>query len=133
MKEFKLRILEAEGEFYNGKCVSIIVPLEDGLKGILADHVNTIAAMIPGALSYKEKETDEYITIAVANGIVKIEDNSVLVLTDALERIEDIDVGRANEKKAEALRTMKEKQSVQEYKQARLRLHRAVNRLKLSR
>lgn len=132
MNEFKLQILEADGEFYNGTCVSMQVPLADGSKGILANHVNMIAAIVPGELSYKTSEEEDYNIVSVANGVVKIENNEVLILTDALERIEDIDVNRAREKAKEAQEELRGKQSIQEHKQAELRLYRAINRMKLN-
>ena len=50
MTEFKLKILEADSTFYDGNCISIIVPTSEGAYGIQANHENMIAAIIPGEI-----------------------------------------------------------------------------------
>ena len=50
-REFHLRVLAADRPFYEGACVSLTVPAVDGSMGILAGHSNTIAALVPGAMS----------------------------------------------------------------------------------
>ena len=50
-REFHLRVLAADRPFYEGACVSLTVPAVAGSMGILAGHSNTIAALIPGAMS----------------------------------------------------------------------------------
>ena len=56
MKAFHLKILAAEGLFYEGECESLILPISDGHYGILADHQNTCAAIKPGTLEFTVPE-----------------------------------------------------------------------------
>ena len=96
MNSFRVHILAADHTFYDGPCESLIIPAPDGQYGIWAGHANTICAIIPGTLRLRVPEGAEQIA-AVSSGVVKIEDNDVLVLVDSAERPEDIDRGRRRE------------------------------------
>ncbi|MCC8120990.1 MAG: ATP synthase F1 subunit epsilon, partial [Oscillospiraceae bacterium] len=52
MREFQVAILACGNSFYEGPCLSLIVPTVDGLYGILAGHSNMISAVRPGPLYY---------------------------------------------------------------------------------
>lgn len=132
MKPFSVHILAADNVFYQGPCESLIVPTIDGQYGILADHSNTISAIVPGVLTYRVPGEPEQIA-AVSAGLVKIEDNDVLVLVDTAERPEDIDANRARRAADEAKEALLQKRSMQEYQAAQVNLARAINRLRVKR
>lgn len=127
---FRARILASDGVFYEGPCESIIIPLTDGLYGILANHSNMIGAIVPGIIKYKIPG-QPYKIAAVSTGIVKVENNDVLVLTDSIERPEEIDENRAKLSADEAREEISQKRSAQECRLAQARLARAINRLKV--
>ena len=68
---------------------------------------------------------------AVSAGIVKCEDNKILVLVDTAERPEDIDENRAKQAADQAKEMMLQKRSIEEYHMAEANLARAMNRLKV--
>ena len=86
--------LSCRQTFYAGSCESLIVPTPEGKYGIMANHSNIIIAVIPGALFYRPPG-EEMKVAAVSHGIVKVENNKVLVLVDSAECPEDIDANRA--------------------------------------
>lgn len=45
---FRLHILAADRPFYDGDCVSLVVPTPSGQYGVLAHHSDYIAAIVPG-------------------------------------------------------------------------------------
>ena len=124
MNSFRVHILAADHTFYDGPCESLTIPAPDGQYGIWAGHANTISAIIPGTLRLRVPEGAEQIA-AVSSGVVKIEDNDVLVLVDSAERPEDIDRLRAQPAKEAIL----QKRSIREYREAHLTLARAIARL----
>lgn len=130
MTEFMLHILEADGTFYNGSCVSIVVPTTEGLYGIQAKHENMIAAITTGTVKYTTPDGEEHYA-AVAGGLIKVEDNDVLLLTESAEHSEEIDENRARKEAEAALEEMKEKKNLEEYRIAQARMARAINRLKV--
>ena len=128
---FHLDILAASVPFYRGECVSLVVPTTDGEFGILANHSNAVGAVCAGDLRF-EKAEGEYRRAAVAPGLFKIEDGRVLLLVDAAERPEDIDVNRALRAREEAEEQLRQKRSMAEYQLAQGNLARALNRLRVS-
>ena len=94
MSSFRVHILAADSTFYEGECESLIVPTPTGQYGILAGHANTISAIAPGTMTYRIPGEANRIA-SVSSGLVKIENNEVLVLVDSAERPEEIDANRA--------------------------------------
>lgn len=129
---FRLRILATDKPFYEGDCLSLTVPTLDGERGILAHHSNMIAAIVPGVLRGEFPGRPPQ-TAAVSGGLVKVEDNEVLILVDTAERPEEIDSNRAKRAEAQAREALMQKRSIQEYRTAQANLARAINRLKVKR
>ena len=130
MSTFQVSILAADRDFYEGPCESLVIPTLQGQYGILAHHRNLIAAVGPGTLHYKVPDKPEQIA-AVSAGLIKVENNEVLILVDSAERPEDIDVNRARRAVDEAKEAMLQKKSIQEYRSAQTRLARAISRLRV--
>lgn len=130
MNFFQVYILAADCAFYEGPCESLIVPTLQGQYGILPNHSNMIGAVIPGTLIYKLPEEPDK-QAAVSAGLVKVENNEVLVLVDSAERPEDIDENRAKRAADEAKEAILQKKSIQEYRSAQAHLARAINRLRV--
>ncbi|MGM9644800.1 MAG: ATP synthase F1 subunit epsilon [Eubacteriales bacterium] len=132
MKTFMLSVLAADSCIYVGECSSVVLPAADGQYGVLADHSNTISAVVPGLLEYT-LPNGEVQSVAVSNGMVKIENNEVMILVDSAERPEEIDIRRAERAAAEAREQMLQKKSIMEYRTAEAYLARALNRIKVGR
>ncbi len=127
---FQISILAADRVFYEGPCESLNVPTTEGLTGILAHHSNMISAVVPGKLSFRiPGEPVRY--AAVSAGLVKVENNEVLVLVDTAERPEDIDANRAKQAADAAREAILQKKGIQEYKMAQFNLAREINRLRI--
>ncbi len=130
MNEFSLNVLATERTFYDGKCISLVVPTVDGMYGIQANHYNIIGAVVPGTLKITTPEGKEIIA-AVSEGLMKVEDNSVLILVDTAELPEEIDANHARHTLEEAKEALLQKKSFQDYYAAQAKLARAINRLKV--
>lgn len=130
METFQISILASDHPFYEGPCLSLVVPTLEGMYGFMANHVRMISAVVPGTLHYTLPDgTKQY--AAVSEGIVKCEDNKILVLVDTAERPEDIDSNRARLAADRAREAMLQKRSLEEYHVAQANLARAMNRLKV--
>lgn len=130
MQEFDLKILEADSTFYDGKCVSLVVPTTEGLYGIQAHHENLVAALVIGEIKYTLSDGTVHYASNSA-GLVKVEENEVLVLVESVEAAEQIDEVRALEEERESREAMLEKKSIEEYRIAQARMARAINRIKV--
>lgn len=131
--KFFLHILAADKPFYEGECVSLVVPTLQGQYGVMAHHSNYISAVVPGELDFTVEEDgkEKRIRAAVSEGIVKVEKNEVLVLVDTAESPDEIDESRARRAADAAKEDMLRRQSVREYYAAQAKLARAMNRLKV--
>ncbi len=130
MDTFQVHILAADKTLYEGPCVSLIIPASDGERGILAHHSSMMAAIVPGMLRY-QLPGQEVQLAAVSLGMVKVENNEVLVLVDSAERPEEIDEARARREADQAREALLQKKSRQEYQLAQGSLARALNRLRV--
>lgn len=130
MSSFKVHILAADESFYEGECESLVVPTSNGQYGIWANHANTISAIVPGEMLYRLPDGQEQ-RAAVSSGMVKIENNEVLVLVDSAERPEEIDANRAKRAADAAREALLQKQGFREYHEAQVTLARAIARLRV--
>ncbi|MCI9156263.1 MAG: ATP synthase F1 subunit epsilon [Lawsonibacter sp.] len=130
MKTFQVHILAADRSFYEGPCLSLVIPTSDGERGILANHSPMIAAVQPGTLRYQVPGEEPQLA-AISPGMVKVEGNDVLVLVDSAEHPEEIDAVRAQREVDEAREALLQKRSRQEHQIAQATLARALNRLRV--
>ncbi len=130
MNTFMLNVLAAEKPFFEGECVSLIIPTDDGQYGILAKHNNMIAAIVPGVLIIKTPDGTE-IVAAVSEGLVKVENNQVLILVDTAELPEEIDENRARRSAEQAKEIILQKKSISDYYAAQAKMARAIGRLRV--
>ena len=129
MSVFEASILAADCVFYEGPCEYMSVPSLRGQYGIMAHHSNSIVAIVQGKLTFKIPG-EPVRTAFVSEGLVKIENNEVLVLVDSAERPEEIEEKRARKAADEAKEAALQKKSIQENRIAQAQLARTVSRLR---
>ena len=71
MNTFQLEILTPERVFYRGECVSLIVPISDGMLGIMANREPITASLVNGE-AYYTKPDGEKILFSIAGGMVDV-------------------------------------------------------------
>ena len=130
MNTFALNVLAAEKPFFDGECISLVIPTSDGQYGIQAKHNNMIAAIVPGELKITIPDGNVIIA-AVSEGLVKVENNQVLILVDTLELPEEIDENRAKRSAEQAKEAILQKKSIQDYISAQAKMARAIGRLRV--
>lgn len=130
MNAFTLVVLSAEKPFYEGDCVSLVIPTNGGQYGIQALHSDMIAAIVPGILKITTPDGEEVIA-AVSEGLVKVENNQVLLLVDTAEHPEEIDENRAKRSAEQAKEAILQKKSIQDYHAAQAKMARAISRLRV--
>ena len=127
MNKFMLNITASSGEFYQGSCESMVLPVKDGVYGVQAGHSPVLVAIHMGMLKFTvDGETRE---ILVGDGIAEVTPTFVLLLVDSAERPEDIDKNRAEAARIRAEERLQHQQSMHEYYQSKIALDRAMQRL----
>ena len=128
MNEFQCIIASSDKIFYDGPCLSLVVPAWDGEYAFMAKHQECVAAVSIGTL--RVKKPDGSIVLGVCGlGLVCFEKNRAVVLVDTIERPEDIDEVQARRAKEQAEEELKEAKSQQEYNASQAALARAIYRL----
>lgn len=130
MNVFSLTVLAAEKPFYEGDCISLVIPTTDGQYGIQAQHNHMIAAIVPGMMKITAPDGQETVA-AVSEGLVKVENNQVLLMVDTAERPEEIDINHAKRSAEQAKEAILQKKSIQDYHAAQAKMARAISRLKV--
>ena len=127
MNSFILNNTASSGEFYQGSCESMVLPVKDGVYGVQAGHSPVLVAIHMGMLKFTvDGETRE---ILVGDGIAEVTPTFVLLLVASAARPEDIDKNRAEAARIRAEERLQHKQSMHEYYQTKIALDRAMQRL----
>ena len=129
MNKFMLSITASSGEFYQGDCEDLTLPISDGIYGVQAGHNPVLVALHMGILHFvvDGKARD----VLVGDGIAEVTPAYVMVLVDSAENPEDIDKNRAEAARIRAEERLQHKQSMHEYYQSKIALDRAMQRCRL--
>ena len=129
-KLFNLQILTPEKQFFDGEVESLAVTTTDGRFEFLADHIPVIMPLVVGTLTLKTAGGTR--DVFNSEGFLEVRRDGVIVYVQACESPEEIDRHRAEEAMLRAEEHLRQKQSMQEYRQSKLALARAMSRLRLS-
>jgi len=99
-KRLNLKIITPEKILVDEDVNSMASLTVDGEVGILPEHLPYMTALDIGVTRYRHDGKREY--VATIGGILQVEDNKVIILTDAADRGEEIDVPRARAAKERA-------------------------------
>ena len=95
MAPMLLEIVTAESLVYSEEIDVLVAPGIDGELGILPRHAPLLTALKPGEIRVVKDGEDTY--MAVSGGFMEVIGNKITILADTAERVEDIDVERAEE------------------------------------
>lgn len=102
----RCEIVSQDRMVYAGEADIVILPGSEGEMGILPNHAPLLATLNYGVMKVRYQGKEQYFT--VAGGIVDVQPHQVVVLTDAAENIEEIDIQRAEEAKRRAEEYLRE-------------------------
>ncbi len=122
-------IVTQDRPLFSGDVDMIVAPGSEGVLGILPHHTPLLTTLSYGVLVVKKEGKEE--AFAIAGGIMEVLPNVVTVLADVGERVEEIDVARAEAARARAEELLKQASGVktEAYLQALDSLRRSQLRL----
>ena len=104
--QVKVHIVTPEREFYSASVDRMSFSTTEGDMGVLYDHIPVIATLTSGAAIFTiGKEKFEAV---LHNGFAEVGEESVNILTDAAEWLDEIDVDRAKSAKERAEKRLEE-------------------------
>ncbi len=106
----------------------VLLPTKNGQIGVLPYHMNLITVMQTGEITTNNLgKLDHY---AVFGGVAEINGESVVVLADRAEHVDEIDLAKAEEAKERAKKMLAESKNKTSADKARALLERNNNRIK---
>lgn len=139
MATFKLHFMASDHMVYEGDAESVSVMTTEGSIGILAYHSNLIMAVVPGIVEYVPAGEGAAAsgmtgkqTSVVSDGLLKVENNDVMILVDTAENPDEIDEARAKRAEEKAREDLKRANSNRDVALASAELSRALSRIKAS-
>ncbi len=128
MATIRLEVVTPEKMVFSDDVDLILAWGVEGQLGILPHHAPLMTMLQPGDLMYRKGTREEYLTIS--GGFLEVRPDKVVVLADACERAEEIDVTRAEEAKKRAQEVLKTTAAGVDAAAAEAALRRSLARLK---
>ena len=128
MPTTRLEIVTAERTVFSDDVDMVIVPGAEGQLGILPRHAHLLTSLQPGEL--RVKRGGEETSMVVTGGFLEVGPQKVVILADACERVEEIDVERAEYARRRAEERLAERPTEVDLARAEAALRRSLVRLK---
>ena len=106
----------------------VIAPGIEGELAVLPSHAPLVTELRSGVIVLRRSNEEE--VLAVSGGFLEVLGDTVTVLADTSERSEEIDLERAQEARDRALEAMEMTMTPSEVLEARIRLMRALARIR---
>ncbi len=104
-----LDIVTAERVVYSEEVDIVIAPGVEGELGILPHHAPLMTTLQEGEL--RVRKGGEEFSLAISGGFLEVRPDRVIVLADTAERVEEIDVSRAEAAKQRAEQRLVDKRA----------------------
>ncbi|HIE16712.1 MAG TPA: F0F1 ATP synthase subunit epsilon [Dehalococcoidia bacterium] len=129
MSTFRLEIITAERQVFADDVNVVVAPGIEGELGILPHHAPLMTMLNPGELLIRKDGEEIY--LAVSGGFLEVRPDKVIILADACERAEEIDIERAEQAKRRAEKRLRTHPPELDASRAEAALRRSLARLKV--
>jgi F-type H+-transporting ATPase subunit epsilon len=131
MSSLKVDIVTAERVVYSADVDIVLAPGVEGQLGILPHHAPLMTILKAGELVVRKGGHDD--SLAISGGFLEVRPDRVIILADAAERAEEIDVARAEAARKRAEERLHDRKAVGlDETRAQAALQRAVARLNVA-
>jgi F-type H+-transporting ATPase subunit epsilon len=125
----KLEIVTAERQVFSGDVTTVIAEGIEGQMTVLPKHAPLITMLAPGELVIRKDGDEQYMVIS--GGFMEVMPEKVIVLADACERSDEIDLERAAAAKQRAEERLKSLTPDMDQSRAEAALRRSLARLRV--
>ena len=129
MAGIRLEIVTAEQLIYSDEVDAVIASGLEGQLGLLPHHTPLMTILQIGEL--RVEKGDEEISLAISGGFLEVRPDRIIVLADAAERADVIDLARAEEAKRRAQEYLAHRTPEVDVTRAEASLRRSLARLKV--
>ena len=129
--DMRLEIVTAERMVYSEDVSVLVAPGVEGQLGILPHHAPLLTMLRPGEIKIVRNEEQTF--MAVSGGFLEVLGNRVTILADTAERLEEIDLQRAEEALDRARAQIASSASEADLERAMAAIQRSQARLQVAR
>lgn len=130
MPTMRLEIITAERQVFSDEVNVVVAPGIEGELGILPHHTPLMTILKPGELLIRKDNEEIY--MAISGGFLEVRPDKVIILADACERAEEINIERAQAAKERAEQLLKTRPPGTDVSQIEAALRRSLVRLKVA-
>ncbi len=130
MATFRLEVVSAERLVFADDVNAVIAWGVQGQMSILPHHAPLMTMLQSGDLLIRKDNEEQY--LAITGGFLEVRPDKVIILADACERAEEIDVARAEAAKSRAEQSLREGPTGVDTAAAEAALRRSLARLKVA-
>jgi len=130
MATLRLEIVTAERTVFADDVSEVVAWGIEGQLGILPHHAPLMTMLQPGDLLIKKDDEEHY--LAISGGFLEVRPDKVIILADACERAEEIDVERAEAARHRAEEILKTRPPEMDTAAAEAALRRSLARIKVA-
>ncbi|MDI6857138.1 MAG: F0F1 ATP synthase subunit epsilon [Dehalococcoidia bacterium] len=131
MAKLSIEVITAERVVFSDSDLDVVIaPGIEGELGILPSHAPLITTLTPGEV--RLRKAGEETSLTVTGGFLEVRDNCVVVLAEAAERAEEIDIARAEEARRRAQERLRSRAEAIDLARAEAALRRSLARLKVA-
>lgn len=116
----KLKIVTPDGSIYeDAEVIAVTLPTAAGVITVMDDHETLLSVISPGEIIIKK--SDHEVELVVSSGVIQIKPESeVNLMVETAERVEEIDVERAEEARKRAEEYLAQKEDIADVEFARI-------------
>jgi F-type H+-transporting ATPase subunit epsilon len=130
VSSLKLEIVTAERQILSDEVKAVIAPGVEGQLGILPHHAPLMTMLQAGELIIRKDDGEDYLFIS--GGFLEVRPDKVIVLADACEDCEEINISRAEEARQRAEERLKSSIPELDHSRAEAALRRSLVRLRVA-
>lgn len=110
-KTMQVDVVDSEKQIFSGEVEYLVAPASEGEVGIFPSHMPLISTLKPGVLRLQLPNQEDQLVFAITGGFLEVQGNHATILSDIVERTEELDEVRLIEQKNTAVSRMKHAQS----------------------
>lgn len=130
MAKLTVEIVTGERRIYDETDIDMVIAEGvEGQLGILPRHSPLVTPLAPGELRIKKGGSEE--SLVIFGGFLEVNDGKVLILADAAERTDEIDLAAAEDARRRAQETLANRGSTEDAAAAEAALAQAAVRVRL--
>ncbi|OIO49798.1 MAG: ATP synthase F1 subunit epsilon [Parcubacteria group bacterium CG_4_9_14_0_2_um_filter_41_8] len=110
MSKLNIKLITPAKTVLEEEVDEVVAETTDGQITILAHHAPLVSILKPGELIIRTDKKDK--PLAIAGGVIEMFNNTLVILADTAEHVEEIDLDRAEKRAQELAEKLKDKEKL---------------------